>query len=305
MPIKLDWYNGTTDIEKQNIYRSDTPINEAVLPVPIGEVPNNVYTYTDDTVTQGKMYYYAIGSVKNGDVSLSRRLPIAYIVDTGPGPATIIRGDWEYGYFGTFPLATLVDSDTLKAILGFTGATTGIATIWHKFVIKGKIMFIPNANMLQTISWETIYRAGCAFGELAVPEYTSNRFGVVPQNKQITLDNKIYTVRLPTSRADYLDVENPVVTGGEVDYILSAVRLYRNAYYAPDYLGVDDHNDSQGTQSFWTTDFVATLPNSQAVVRGGVTSTPVSAGSVDRIASQVPTTGTSSYGVRFFLELVQ
>lgn len=303
MAIKIDWRTDNFSGEKQNIYRSNTPINIADLPVPLTSVANNISTYTDETVEQGKMYYYAIGAVAGNDIAISRRLAIAYRVDTGPGPATIIRGDWDYGYFGRIPAGELIDNAALQTLVGYTTATAGTASILHKFAIKGKIYYVPNFNQLLFTSWQGLYNLGLAYGDLPVPTHVTTRFGEVPQNKIITIGNYNYRVRLPTSRADYMNADDPLQSGGEIDTMCSAVRIQRSVI-PPGYLGVDDESSDTRNTNSWTIDFVNSSPTANAIVRGGGSSNPLWY-VCDQIRDISPTANAaSSSGTKFVLELI-
>lgn len=302
MPIKIDWRTDNFNSEKQNIYRSNTPIDITNLPTPIADVANNIVTYTDNTVEQGKMYYYAIGAVVGNDVAISRRLAIAYRLDTGPGPANIIRGDWDYGYFGSMPIGELVDNTTFKSLIGYTTATVGPATTLHKFAIKGKIYYVPNNNQILTTSWQGLYNLGLVYGDLPVQPHVLTRFGDVPQNKIITIGSYNYRIRLPASRVDYMDSDNPVQTGGEIEAMCSAVRIYRSLPNLK-YLGVDDDNSDVRNTLNLTMDFTNSTPTAAVITRGGGAASPL--WYVCDMVNSIPATNTAAtYGAKFIMELI-
>uniref|UniRef100_A0AB39CD42 Virion structural protein n=1 Tax=Pseudomonas phage RVTF4 TaxID=3236931 RepID=A0AB39CD42_9VIRU len=306
MPVKLNWYNNTQDLEQQNIYRNDSPIDEVNPGVPLATVGSGVFTYTDNTAVQGKFYYYAVGGVKDGDVSLSKQMPVLYVSDTGPGPTKIIRGDWEYGYFGTLPLADLADSATIRNELGLSGlgnpAGAAMATLWHKFAYKGKVIFFPDRYLFSNSGWKMMYDAGCMYGSMPVPDHVITRYGNVPQNKVITLNNRNYVFRQATSRAP--GAADSVKTGGEVDELFAAVRLHKN-YFAPGKFGVDDLTPMQASTYFLTTDMDApTNPNSNVITRGATGTAPDNT-KQDMVMTPVnPATITTAYNLKPILELV-
>lgn len=68
--IELNW-NLDYAVNEQRYYCSETPIDPANLPVPKVVLAGDVRTYVDTNIEVGKIYYAAIGSVKNGVEKLS------------------------------------------------------------------------------------------------------------------------------------------------------------------------------------------------------------------------------------------
>ncbi|QXO10090.1 hypothetical protein pEaSNUABM37_00129 [Erwinia phage pEa_SNUABM_37] len=171
MGVKLSWTNrGTVPLDSIKIYRSATKTGTLEL---VGTTAGNALTYEDNTPTvTNVVYWYSIASVKDGAETLSKRTPIGYFPDTGPGPKNIIIGDWEYGYFGevTTDMALLPTFDEVASTGGFTRVAADTPTKYRKWVVNGKIIFIPNA-VIGTYSVVNMinYKLVKAFGNTASP----------------------------------------------------------------------------------------------------------------------------------------
>lgn len=303
MPIQLNWSDDTTGIEKQFIYRSTSSIDPNNLPVALAEVPANTFTYTDNTVVQGQLYYYVIASQKNGQLSISRQIPMAYLIDTGPGPSTIVRGNWEWGYFGTIPLADLADATTIKTALGDTAMAIGNAVNWYKMAYKGKVIFFPDGNLFSNAGWTWLYTNGWAYGDLPVPQFVKTAHGDIPQNKTMTLGSRIYRFRLPTSSPDYM-VAKAADTGGDVD-ILFANMCFNRTYYLGGTLGLlSDNGQNNGSQVYLTLNLTGELASSPVVTRGSISSTSPNHLIVDAIGANASKANQAGNRIRPILELV-
>ena len=73
--IELKW-NLDYAVDEQRYYCSETAIDVNNLPVPKAVLANDVRSYIDAAVEVGKIYYVAIGSVKNGVEKLSDVLSV-------------------------------------------------------------------------------------------------------------------------------------------------------------------------------------------------------------------------------------
>lgn len=255
MPVKINWYNNTQGLEGQNIYRTEGKLDIVNPGTPLATVGAGVFTYTDETAIQGRYYNYAIGGVKGSDISLSDPIPVLYTSDTGPGPQSIVRGDWDFGYFGRLPIGDLIDATTLRDQLGITAtivtAAGTAATVWHKFAWKGKIVFFPDQYLWSTCAWKTLYDIGAVFGTAEVPAHIKTAFGTVAQNRVVSTGGRNYVFRLPTARDNPTNYAGRV--GGDVDQFMSSARLLKNYTLAKSY-GMDDLNAGTGNTGFLTQD---------------------------------------------------
>ena len=72
----------------------------------------------------------------------------------------------EAGYFGTVSANELFTGTELASAVGITQGIVQHDNIeWLKFYIDGKIIFRPMKPIRYSISWDTLNKAGCVFGE--------------------------------------------------------------------------------------------------------------------------------------------
>jgi hypothetical protein len=273
MPIKLDWTDPNT-ADDYTIYRSASPIADASLPASLAVVPAGTLTYTDNTVVRNQLYYYRVASRKGTDVALTPNKALAYMPYTGPGPQTLLRGDWNFGYFGKMPMSDLFSAQECKVFAGGFAATvtenTDATLGWLKFVYKGKIIYIASQALFSTLTWEQLYRAGVIYGNFPSTDwapYAKTTFGTIAQGKVVNRGDNAFVMRVPTSRAVMASTSAVAADqiGGEYDLILSYAFQARNY---PDTLGLKQLDDV--TNASWIT-FSTDLQSSTCINRGSGT----------------------------------
>lgn len=236
MPIKLDWIDHNVGADSRKVYRSLTKINQGNLGTPLATLAGNALTYTDNTVQRGVTYHYVVTTVVGTDEAPSAEYIIAYIPYTGPGPQTLLRGTWEYGYFGRIPLEDLFSSVEFVAACDMTGLCTPNAVTgnyWHKIVYKGKILFFPNNHIANSLTFTTLYQRSLVYGALpnaSWPPAIKTALGTIDQNKVISSMTHKFVVRLPTTRSNMLSTSVTVadLRGGEIDAVFSGTYLNRD-----------------------------------------------------------------------------
>jgi hypothetical protein len=248
MPIKIDW-SDPNSADDYTIYRSASPIADAALPASLAVVPGGTLTYTDDTAVRNQVYYYRVASRKGTEVALTPNKVLAYMPYTGPGPQSLLRGDWNFGYFGKIPMSDLFSAQECKNLVGTITASSTENTAadlgWLKFVYKGKILFIASQALYNNLTWETLYRAGVIYGNFPSADwapYAKTTFGTIPQAKVVNKGDHQLIMRVPTSRAVMASTGATAAdqTGGEYDLVLPyafQVRTY------PDTLGIRTLDD--------------------------------------------------------------
>lgn len=210
MGVKLSWTNrGTDPLDAIRIYRSTTKTGALTL---IDTIAGNALAYEDMTnPPSNTVLWYSVATVKGGNETLSRRTPIGNFADTGPGPKTLKMGDWEYGYFGevTTDIALLPLFSEIQAagVIAPQGSPT--VTAVRKWVIGGKIIYIPNASygsfsIAQALSSKIIK----PFGNNAAPVTVVDKgdYG--------------FKIRLPRS-SSVLDLGDAVPLNGDVTKLKS------------------------------------------------------------------------------------
>lgn len=93
-------------------------------------------------------------------------------VDTAMGPDTLIGSTLTEnntkiaGFYGEVPASELITGNDLASMIGLTNGTAqNSATVWLKFILDGKILFIPKVTLRHTISWDQINAVNAVYGD--------------------------------------------------------------------------------------------------------------------------------------------
>jgi len=82
-----------------------------------------------------------------------------------PGPATLIAGDMQAGFFGEVSASELISGDALASFVGISQGTSQNSTAgWLKFAWQGKILFVAKKTFRNSISWDHINGANAVYG---------------------------------------------------------------------------------------------------------------------------------------------
>lgn len=104
----------------------------------------------------------------------------------GPGPAKLIGGNENAGFYGEIPTSELITGDELARRIGLTaGVSQNINEPWLKFSYMGKTEFIAKKPFRHSISWNNINAVNAVFG-----------------NRIIKIGTHNYKVRLMKGKAD-------------------------------------------------------------------------------------------------------
>lgn len=263
MPIKIDWTDPNS-ADDYTVYRSSSPIADNALPASMAVVPGGTLTYTDDTAIRNQVYYYRVASRKGAEIALTPNKVLAYMPYTGPGPQVLLRGDWNFGYFGKMPMTDLFSIQECQLQVGPLPAPAAINNAtdlgWLKFVYKGKILFIASQAIYGALNWETLYRAGVIYGNFPSADwapYAKTTFGTIPQGKTVNKGDHQLIMRVPTSRAVMSSTSAVAADqmGGEYDLILPYAFQVRGF---PEALGIKTVDDQvNGNWITFSTDLQA------------------------------------------------
>lgn len=123
--------------------------------------------------------------------------------NSGPGPQELI-GYYEtpgnparhHGFFGEVHHSEFIDGLTLSSVVGLesVGVPQNSTTSWLKFLIDGKIVFVPKLPLRHSITWQDIYQAGCVYADNTVGLYPSGP--LVLQNKRVSVRGYQFKVGL-------------------------------------------------------------------------------------------------------------
>jgi hypothetical protein len=187
--IRFDNYNSGLE-EGVRVYRSETPIEDAALPAPLATLPPGSTSYVDDTSVRGTKYYYRFGVFQGTDELISPNKAVLVVApeETGPGPNTLLMGDWDLGYFGYCPSTDLTSYGGLATLLGITAGNAPTADFgWHKVAYKGKVLFIARGSARNSIAFNSLYLAGAVYG-------TNDNGPVVPTAQAATNQYRPQTI---------------------------------------------------------------------------------------------------------------
>ena len=204
MSITLNW-NLPAGITLDNvvIYRDTAPLNKNNLPAPLATLAGDVATYVDDALVSNNVYHYIVSFVKGADVSYSTDYEMGYFADLGPGPQKLTMGNWTYGYFGEIAAADFITAADLKTQVGASSLSGAEPVVWHKFIYKGKILFVPD-RYLANSSWNALYALGLIFGtdDNGVFPTGASKPTPVNQNKRAIARGNEFIVRCPKVKDD-------------------------------------------------------------------------------------------------------
>lgn len=104
-------------------------------------------------------------------------------IDLGPGPAKLISGTMQEGFFGEVPSSEFITGDALTSQVGISQGTSQYSTAgWLKFAYKGDIQFVAKKPIRNSVSWDAINTAKCVYGDVG--------------DRTITMDGLTYKVTL-------------------------------------------------------------------------------------------------------------
>lgn len=96
--------------------------------------------------------------------------------DSGPGPKTLQFGNTSLGYFGEVTTAQLFTGrefiNGAKAFVGnYDVAADSITNLWFKFFHNNKVIYISKIPLINTVSWEDLYKFGLVYGTMDNGKY--------------------------------------------------------------------------------------------------------------------------------------
>lgn len=197
MSIRVNWTNPNTIFNEIRLYRTAVPVDYTNIPeTPLVTLTTET-TYLDTTAKQETYYYYTVAVIKDGEVVLAPSQLAYQLVDAGPGPTELVCGDMKRGYFGIVGASLLFTTLELVTLLGMSGVgIAGTEAHWCKYILDGRIIYYPQADIRRTIGWNQIYALGLTFGidgtgpgDLGIP--------AVNQYRIVSKGNDDFIVRLP------------------------------------------------------------------------------------------------------------
>lgn len=88
----------------------------------------------------------------------------------GPGPEELIGGTMEAGFFGEVTSADLMSYNQLATMVGISAGTAqfNAESIWLKFALDYKVLYVAKKTCRRSISWNVINSAGCVYGQTEI-----------------------------------------------------------------------------------------------------------------------------------------
>lgn len=104
----------------------------------------------------------------DGEVMGGYEIPTtrAYEPPLGPGPTELLAGTLDHGFFGETTSEELLTYETLASQVGLSAGVSQFNTesLWLKFALDGKILYVAKKPCRHTISWDQIHAVNAVFG---------------------------------------------------------------------------------------------------------------------------------------------
>lgn len=266
MSIDISWRNANTDLTAIHVLRANDATSE---PVKIVELPGDAASYTDTTIAPNGVYYYVVRSIKGVESMDSERTPLGYFPDLGPGPKTIVRGDWSFGYFGQMSPSELVSYLDIMTVTKLNVSAWGSLTMWHKWVIGGKIVYIPNARYNATPATYTGVTGAAMWWD---PAGTSSMMTVEAQGSVLGIRLPYVTTRDPTVYAPFDKATDPTTNKSEFAAMCAMFTTGSTAWSDFKYLDLVDTAANIGLYIGFSTMVGSTVRLAGLITSGATTS---------------------------------
>lgn len=166
-------------------------------------------------------------------------------INYGPGPATLIAGDMQAGFFGEVSASELISGTDLASLVGISQGTSQNSTVgWLKFAWQGKILFVAKKSFRSATSWDHINSANAVYG-----------------GKTVDIDGLTYKIRLMkgalTDPCEYEDPDRGA-HGSEWNRLMLPIheKAIDESWDYPEYVENDipvwSHNLGSGNQGMYT-----------------------------------------------------
>lgn len=233
MALRLNWKNPNAFPTTVEIYRGDAPLDRTALSNPIAVLPGTTTSWVDNTAAFDATYYYVFVTKTDTDRVVSMNKEITVTEKRGAGGQKILLGDDNYGYFGQVaPSAFFNSADIKAAALDKSTFVAGtVSPVWHKFVRKGKILYIPAVDFGYA-TWDGLYRAGFVYGtDNEGPVDGHQGLAAVNQLRTVTLDGDEYLIRLMRGWSDVGEIAVPWASiSGAVGYTATPIEGLAEAW---------------------------------------------------------------------------
>lgn len=243
MTIRLSWASQASknltaiEIYRKVGYAATIDVNAPGTPYKTLSPTATEFIENVADVAEKTIYSYWVAGVKDTERLFGARLVQGFFLDTGPGPQTILRGDWYCGYFGPVNAADFFTTAEIKALVTSDQAAlfANEPAVWHKFIYLGRIIFVPGKPHTTSIL-SIAYNRGMAYGTDDNGNFVPPGGSATKQDARISKNGRTYRIRLP--RGDAYDGKLEVING---EWFSTMGRMFQDSYdsaKALDYNGV-------------------------------------------------------------------
>lgn len=172
MAITANWtaVSGSTGYK---LYRqAGAKVDLTNLPADVVSVAADKTTYQYPTSVSNTLYYVVVASTDaNGLMTFSDQIMIGYYPDTGPGPSTLLRGDWSFGFFGEVAITDVASTNEIYAAAYALKGSSALSpqntwSMYYKCIVAGRVIFIPdNAYSNSGVTFDGIRASGFALAD--------------------------------------------------------------------------------------------------------------------------------------------
>lgn len=198
MSIVLNWANLHGTVPDQiKILRSNSRTGTFVL---LATLAGDQLTYTDTTTAINTVYFYRIDTIVGTDTAQSQIIPFANFPNTGPGPTTLLRGDWEFGYFGSIDPSLFFTQEQIATASGVVKQNQTTLQYYHKWIVGGRIIFISGSMFVRNV------RTYDGMGKMFIYPAGRDRitYGLI-----MTKGSNNYLIRAPYATNKFTTENNP------------------------------------------------------------------------------------------------
>ena len=101
----------------------------------------------------------------------------------------LLAGTYEQGYYGEVPVSEFITGNQLATQIGLTAGTAFNSDVgWLKFSLDNRTLYVAKKPFRYNLNWAAINTVGAVFGTM-----------------QVTINGKLYKVRLLKGRGDGLE----------------------------------------------------------------------------------------------------
>jgi len=249
MSIVYDWLNPNKDaITKIEIYRAAKRGGDKTL---LATLPPTALAYEDTTAQINRVYYYSSLVYQDDLKTWSIEQPLASFESTGLGSDKLLRGNWEFGYFGSVDKTLMPTFTEVAAAAGITTDSAAISTlkVFHKWIVGGRILFIPDCAMMSVNTTASGYTLMQKKLMPALGQTDKDLFSFTKGSNKYIIRTPYLDNRESTAGDGSLFISNSGITSDNGSYLISEVMALLASFS-----GSDNTNVKRMRVNMWYAD---------------------------------------------------